>query len=203
MLNSRAMSSELELQCRCAAMRGTVGDVGPSNSTHAICYCDDCQAFARWLAIDGITDPHGGTEILQVSPSQIRWTHGTEHLRCMRLSPKGMIRWYCDACRTPVGNTVSARVPFVGIPCIAFVDLPVDAVGLAVGVQARFATNGPPPGAYARAPLGIVVHAARMLARWWIRGKGRPSPYFDDDGVPRSAPVVLDRATRDRLRPFS
>jgi hypothetical protein len=181
-------------------MRGVVTDVRPSNSAHAVCYCDDCQAFARWLGIDGVMDERGGTEVVQVAPAQVRWTEGDDRLRCVRLSPKGMVRWYSGCCRTPVGNTVSARVPFVGLPRLAFVELPPDAVGPAVGVQGRFAKGGVPPGVHARAPLGLIAHAVRMLTGWWIAGRGRPSPYFDArTGAPRAVPRVLDATERARL----
>ncbi len=33
----------------------------------------------------------------------------------MRLTPMGLLRWYAGCCNTPIGNMVSARVPFIGI----------------------------------------------------------------------------------------
>ena len=62
-------------------------EVSPGAGNHAVCYCDDCQAFAHFLgrAAD-ILDPHGGTEIFQMSPARIALTAGTERLACMRLS---------------------------------------------------------------------------------------------------------------------
>jgi hypothetical protein len=181
-------------------MRGVVTDVRPSNCTHGVCYCNDCQAFARWLGIDGVMNERGGTDIVQIAPAQVRWTAGADRLRCVRLAPKGMVRWYSDCCRTPAGNTVSARVPFVGLPRPAFVELPIEAVGPAVGANGRFAIGGVPPDVHARAPLGFIAHAVWMLTRWWIGGKGRPSPYFDEQtGAPRSTPTMLDATERARL----
>ena len=195
------MTVELALRCRCGIVSGVMSDVGPSNSNHAVCYCRDCQAFARWLGTPGVMNERGGTDIVQVSPSQVRWTEGAEHLRCMRLSAKGLLRWYTDCCRTPAGNMVSARVPFVGLPRVAFVDLPSHAVAPAIGVRGNEAQGGVPPGVHARAPLGMIAHASWMMLRWWIGGKGRPSAYFEaETGAPRSKPLVLtpdERATLD------
>ncbi|HVH46158.1 MAG TPA: DUF6151 family protein [Labilithrix sp.] len=50
-----------------------------------------------------------------MAPSEVRITGGAEALRCVRLSEKGMFRWYCGDCKTPVGNTLGPRVPFLGL----------------------------------------------------------------------------------------
>lgn len=193
--------TELRLRCRCGTMEGVASDVSPGNSNRAVCYCNDCRTFARWLGTDGILDDHAGTDIVQISPAQIRWTEGAEQLRCMRLSPKGLFRFYSACCRTPLGNAMSAKVPFVGVPVVAFVDLPADAVGPKIGVQGRFAPGGVPPGVHRYAPLGMIVHTIRTMSRWYFGGKGRPSDYFDvDTGAPRAEPVVIPLAERNALR---
>lgn len=194
----RAMASDLELRCRCGAVRGVVRDVSPSSCSHAICYCRDCRAFARWLGGD-ILDAHGGTDIVQVAPAQVTFVAGADRLASMRLSPKGLLRWYCDGCRVPMGNMVSAKVPFVGLPVVAFVDASLSVVGKPVGLHGRFAPGGVPQGASARAPIGMILHASRLMLGWWLGGKGRPSPYFADDGSPNVAPLVLDAAVREPL----
>ncbi|MBX7083654.1 MAG: hypothetical protein K1X88_30880 [Nannocystaceae bacterium] len=191
--------SDVELRCRCGSIVGHVTELSPRTCNRAVCYCDDCQAFARWLGTDGVTDAHGGTDIVQLAPSAVTFSTGQQHLRAMRLSPKGLLRWYSDCCRVPMGNMVSARVPFVGLARERLLDVPAEALGPAIGVQGRFVRGGVPPGAVARAPLGMIVHAVRLLGGWWLRGKGRPSPYFDDAGAPKVAPQVLDEAERAPL----
>jgi hypothetical protein len=38
------------------------------------------------------------------------------HLRLMRLSEKGLLRWYAGCCDTPLFNTMATpKVPFVGV----------------------------------------------------------------------------------------
>ena len=193
--------AELALQCRCGAGRGVVTDVAAASCSHVICYCHDCQVFARFLGGDDIVDAHGGTEVVQLAPSQVRITAGADRLRSMRLSPKGLLRWYTECCRTPIGNMISAKVPFVGLPSACFVELSESVVGPVVGVNARGAKGGKmPPGAHAGAPVGFLLRVSGLMLRWWLGGKRRPSAYFDDAGAPRVAPVVLDLDERRRLQ---
>ncbi|HWB79660.1 MAG TPA: DUF6151 family protein [Nannocystaceae bacterium] len=196
------MSTELALRCRCGKLRGAVVEVARDTCSHAVCYCRDCQAFARWLGIDGVMNERGGTEIIAVAQGRVRWHEGGDRLRCMRLSAKGTHRWYSECCRTPVGNTISARIPFVGIARMTFVDAPEQHVGPAIGMQGRYAKGGVPEGVHARAPLGLVAHSAKLVFGWWVRGKARPSDYFDaKTGAAKHEPLVLaaeERAQLDR-----
>lgn len=191
---------ELAVRCRCGAVEGVVTDVTPAACSHVVCYCRDCRVFARFLGGDDIIDAHGGTEVVQFAPSQVRITAGFEQLRSMRLSPKGLLRWYTKCCRTPIGNMISAKVPFVGLPGLCLVERPEAAVGPAVGVNGRGAPGGVPPGASAGAPVGFLLRVSALMLRWWLGGKGRPSAYFDEAGVPRVAPMVLDLDERRRLQ---
>ena len=188
--------STTTFQCRCGALRGTLDRPEGSRFGHAVCYCDDCRAFVRWLGREELLDAGGGTEILQVAPAQVRLeAPGT--LACARLTASGLHRFYARCCRTPVANAVSARVPFVG--------LSVTGLGLAiahapVGVHGRFAQGPTIPRTSARASLGVMTEAIGNLTSWWLRGAGRPSPIFDEAGAPRVTPEVLDPAERARLR---
>lgn len=142
----------------------------------------------------------GGTDIIAVAQGRVRWHEGADRIRCTRLSAKGTHRWYSACCRTPVGNTISAKIPFVGLPRIGFVDAPEAHVGPAIGVQGRYAIGGVPEGVHGRAPLGLVTRSVALIFGWWITGKGRPSEYFDARGIPRSEPLVLDADARAKLR---
>ncbi len=189
------------LRCRCGAVRGVLSDIRPSRTNRLVCYCDDCQAFARWLAIDGVLDARGGTDIVQVAPSQLRFTQGIDRLRSMRLSDQGLFRWFTDCCRTPAGNMLyTPRSPFVGLP-VGMLDRSdgrsVDAlVGPAIGaIQGRFAIGGCPPGVHPSASFGVVARSASMLLRNLLARRYRPSPYFRD-GQPIAAPLVLSAEER-------
>jgi hypothetical protein len=110
------MPTDLEIRCACGNVRGVVRAVVPGEGNRGICYCDDCQSFAHFLGrAETILDERGGTPIFQIAVGRVEFTQGAEHLACMRLTEKGLPRWYADCCRTPIGNTFSAGMPAVGI----------------------------------------------------------------------------------------
>ena len=83
----------------------------------AVCYCKDCQAFARFLKrADTVLDEHGGTAIVATIPKLVHFTQGLEALACMSLSHRGLLRWYASCCNTPIGNTArDVKTPYVGL----------------------------------------------------------------------------------------
>lgn len=110
-----AASVDVALSCRCGAMRGTL-QAGPGLGLHVVCSCDDCRAYARALGRDDVLDDNGGTDIWQAPPARVRITAGREHLRCLRLSDQGLLRFHAGCCSTPIANTMaSAKVPFAGV----------------------------------------------------------------------------------------
>lgn len=194
----------LPLRCACGALRGQL-DAAPSPSVHAICYCDDCQAYGRWLGRDDLLDAHGGTEVVQTWPARVRFEVAGPPLALMKLSEKGLHRWSAACCRTPVANTMgSARLPFTGVlrRAIDVDDARLGALyGPAHGIQGRFAVGGCPPGAHRSASLGIIVNAVNLLARGAWAGGHAPSPFFGADGKPVVAPLVLNSEARRALTP--
>jgi hypothetical protein len=171
-----------------------------------VCHCDDCQAFALFLGQEGVLDARGGTDIYQMPPADLRVAEGAQELRCVRLSEKGMFRWYTACCRTPVGNTVGPRMPFVGV-VHRFMDHAADGrsrdqvLGPAASIQGRFAVGGLPAHAHSTAPIGLIVRTVILLLRWRIAGKQTPSPFFDaQTRRPRVEPEVLTPAERERLQ---
>ena len=87
-------------------MRGVGARGSPSAGFRFLCYCKDCQAFARFLERADVLDAAGGTDIFQMPPGRMKFTAGADALRCLRLSDKTRVfRWYADCCRTPIGNT--------------------------------------------------------------------------------------------------
>ena len=113
--SAQRMPLALPLRCRCGHLRGVASDVSPSTGFRFVCYCKDCQAFARFLERADVLDPAGGTDIFQMPPGRVKLTAGTDALRCLRLSNK-VFRWYTDCCRTPIGNTAAGpRFPVVAV----------------------------------------------------------------------------------------
>jgi len=194
------------LRCKCGRVRGVAMDVSPSTGFRFVCYCKDCQAFARFLGRPDVLDTAGGTDIFQMPPARIKLTEGTEAIRCLRLSDR-VLRWYTDCCRTPIANSAAdPRFPLAGtIHC--FMDH-------AAGGSSRDAVLGPPlcrifersavgslpPGAPPPPSFGMYIRRIPRFLGWGLSGLARPTPFFDDrTKAPRSVPVVLTSAERATL----
>lgn len=152
-------------------------------------------------------DERGGTEIVALAPARLRLTGGLDTLACIRLSDKGMHRWYCSACKTPLGNTAGPKMPFVGVIGSFLAPASVGATRdeLLGETLARIKTDSA-LGAGAiqssgAATLRAVVHTVGLLARWWLTGGASPSPFYDDvTRAPRIKPRVLTPKERQALR---
>ena len=128
-------------------------------------------------------------------------------LRCMRLSDKGLFRFYTECCRTPIGNMVGPRLPFVGM-IDAFMDHEGDGrsrdevIGKPVArILGKYARGGTPPHVHPATPIRMILRVIRLMLKWAIRRQGTPSPFFDaTTKAPCSPPRVLTVAERKALR---
>ena len=193
-------------------MRGVLRGVSPSRVVRAVCYCDDCQAFAHYLGrADTVLDAYGGTSIFQVSPSRLTITEGAQHLACVRVTDGRLLRWYASCCGTPIGNTPdSYKMHFLGLVHVfldfAELEVPVDkALGL-VRARAfrRFATGdrsviNAMPGSFWPFLLGGI----RRILGARLTGAYRSTPFFDASGTPVATPRRLTREERSRLPPYA
>jgi hypothetical protein len=181
-------------------VRGVAHDVSPKTVNLAICYCHDCRAFVHWLERDDLLDARGGAELVQLARGRLEITEGADQIRCMRLSPKGLHRWYAQCCRTPLGNTIP-WIPYVGLARSAFEVPRADdrsTFGESISSQVGSAVGGPPPGA--GLTVRGVAHVTRLLASWLVHGLGHPTPFFDRNNRPTVTPHVLTADERQKLR---
>ena len=195
------MPTDLAIRCECGSLRGVLRGVSGANGNRIVCYCDDCQSFAHFLGrADQILDPHGGTDIFQTSPARLEISAGTDRLVCMRLTSGGLVRWYADCCKTPIGNTLATRqVPFVGM--IHSCTDPASAGGsrneamgpIRARVHGRFATGDRSQlDAHDKAPASMLLRFASILVKARLRGDHARSPFFDaKTGALTATPRVL------------
>ncbi|MCX6123491.1 MAG: DUF6151 family protein [Proteobacteria bacterium] len=197
---------DVDLKCRCGKFTGTAYEVTPSSGNHLLCYCKDCQAFAKFLGrSQDLLDEAGGTEVFQLTPAQIRISKGLDQIRCIQLTPR-LMRWYTDCCKTPAGNTMpSAKMPFVGVE-ISLFSLEkgdrkfVKAFGpILEKCFGRYACGHLPPDAKEKATVGIFVRIAWFLLKNRLSGKSKPHPYFHDNGDPIVTPVFLEKEVLGKL----
>lgn len=187
------MPANRELACRCGATRWTIAADAPG--THVECYRADCQTFLNHLKAEDYLDAAGGTELFQTLPHAIRFSKGQENLRLLRLSPKGLLRWYAGCCGTPIANTLaSPTIPFVGM-----VLRPGQTGFGPVVTHANVKSARQPilPSGILRAVFGVLTRglSAKLTAR------RRPNPFFGPDGAAAAQPEILTYEERRAARP--
>lgn len=189
--------SELKLQCRCGNVQGRVRDFSPGRSTRTVCHCNSCQAYAHHLGeASGTLDEFGGSDIVQLTPAQVTIDQGMAQMRCLRLTAKGLYRWYADCCRTPIANTISPGFPFVGLVHNALegngpLDDCLGPVNFYIQGKTALAVR-PGQKVHAGFPVSWFLYSAPWMLSGKLKGRNRPSPFFDDGGAPPVQPEVLN-----------
>lgn len=187
---------DLRLQCTCGAVTGRIVAATPRLVNRLECYCKSCQAFPRALGQEQSTlNTWGGTDISQIPFAHLKIEQGLSKLACLRLTPKGLYRWYTSCCNTPVANTVGKHLPMVGI-IHTFIapNQDVDAlIGPVLGGVFTESAIGtiPPEAAGRKSSKSIIFRMMRKLIGWKITGKGKPNPLFQADGKAIVKPRII------------
>lgn len=181
----------LHFACACGELEGRLVDVDARDGTHIVCHCNDCRAN---LVALGHSDPGAeGVELFQTTPDKINIDQGGEHLALLRLSPKGLMRWYAKCCSTPLFNTPSHRVmAFTGISAKIIRDHetalgPVIARGFVKTPSGKTKHEGLRP---------MLISMMGRMGKAWISGAWRDTPFFDDTGTPSREARILTREER-------
>jgi hypothetical protein len=188
------------LRCRCGTLQGVV--VPAPSTTRIVCYCRDCQAYARFLGSRGVVNECGGTEVVASLPRHVQFTNGQEMLSCLSLSDGGVLRWYARCCKTPVGNTPrSSKIAYVGLvhSCLeAHVPQLLTSFGplrMAVNTKGALGDVRSTPVSNVVGFLGLV--SALLGAR--LSGAYKSNPFFlAESGFPVRPVHVLSTAERSR-----
>lgn len=191
-----------QLQCKCGAVRGHIKEGGPHN--RLICYCTDCRAFARFLAGAGagdrdILDAAGGTEIIQLAQSRLHFVSGAEQLVALKLTEKGMVRWYTKCCHTAIGNTLASPAgAFIGLihSCLHRQQLEPD-FGAKVALLNTSTALGP---VQQRGLTGVLLRFLTIMISERLSGRYRQSPLFSSEGVLRVTPKTLTKTELQQLK---
>jgi Family of unknown function (DUF6151) len=186
------------LRCRCGTVSGWVKE--PRSANRVVCYCKDCQAFAYFLGTGQILDERGGSDVIQILPKNLSFTQGIEALKCVRLTEKGMLRWYASCCNTPIGNTLANhKISFVGLvhTCLENTDTPLnDSFGpVRAWGNTQGASGDPKPKSSGLGRTILWVVSKVLKAR--INGSYRQTPFFlANTATPIVTPRVLSSAER-------
>lgn len=190
------------LRCKCGTLRGHVSQ--PEKCTRIVCYCKDCQAFARYLGNPGdILDALGGTDILAAHPQQVTFTDGQHALACMSLSDQGLLRWYAKCCNTPIGNTGrGARMAYVGLihSCLEQSGSSIDSAFGPVRMRTATASAAGPVASSTLDVVRTIAGFAVSVIGARLTGSYKRTPFFHvEQGTPVAAPIVLTPQERERL----
>ena len=186
-------------QCRCGALTGLLSQ--PNLALRGVCYCKDCRAFAHHLGVATYThDALGGADFLAAQARHVSFTSGIEHLACLSLTQKGLLRWYAKCCNTPICNTArNWKVPYVGLlsGCLktdpAAFERSFPQVQMRVNTQS--AKQAPPP-MRLRTAISLAGFMPRVMLSS-ISGAYRQTPFFDQaEGAPVVAVKVLSESER-------
>lgn len=188
------------IQCNCGAVKGKLENIGTSN--RLICYCTDCRAFAHFLdKAPAILDAQGGTEIVQVAQQHLLFSQGEEFLSAVRLSEKGMIRWYASCCGTPIGNTLaSPKMSFIGLihNCLDRQQMDKDFGAKVAVLNTDTALGHVKP--KQSGLLGFLVRFLWIVTTNRINGGYKESVLFNATGLPRVTPKILLPEELDKLK---
>lgn len=195
----------MHIQCECGKFRAQLEQFPHNTPGRLVCYCDDCQALLHYLNRADLLDAAGGTEVIPVYPSEIKILEGREVLKCVRLSPKGLYRWFTGCCNTPVAST-RPGFPWVGMVHRVYSVQDSDYLEKTLGpiksrIMGRFAKGTPPSGTASGIDFKGFVTVLPFLLKGALMGKAKRSPFFEQDGVtPIVHPRVLSLEERDAVR---
>lgn len=194
----------MKLACQCGKVRAEIRNPSSVRARRYVCYCDDCQAFARFLGgTERILDANGGTEVVPFYPANIAFLEGTEFLQCMRLSPNGLYRWYAECCRTPVANCPrNDKLPYAGVNH-AFLagdekHREAEFGPISGRIMGKFGRGNLPPGTPSKMSFKVIRETIPFLLKGRLLKLHRPTPFFRD-GQPTMTPKVLTKEERKDL----
>lgn len=177
------------VECTCGEVQGSIENFPKHTPGRLVCYCNDCQKFLEKINRTDLLDECGGTEIIPVYPKDFKFIKGKDKLKCLRLTPKGLFRWYTSCCNTPFGN-MTPGFPWIGLLNVVFknTNITQELGKVRSRVCGKYATKTPPKGTPTNMNLGSVFAVGPYLLKGFILKKSIPSDFFEEDG---KTPIVV------------
>ena len=185
--------TDIPISCRCGKVRGVVHDASPATGNRLMCYCHSCQRFPQHLGAEGVLDEYGGTDIYQAPIGHVEFTDGRDQLKCLKITEGGAHRWYAGCCNSPIGNTGTPSLPFMGIihTCMQIGDRDRALGPIRIDANRQDASK-PLPADRSRGSMGLfILRFLSQIVFWRLTGKSKPNPVFDDSGQPIAVPELV------------
>lgn len=195
----------MRVQCECGKFKAEILTFPDNTPGRCVCYCDDCQTYLHSIGRDDLMDAAGGAEIIPVYPENFKIVEGADQLKCTRLSPKGLYRWWTGCCRTPVGNMM-AGFPWIGMSDLIFNSKDRSTLERSLGpiksrINGKFARGERPDGTSEKTGFKDLVVILPFVLKGLFQKKSKNSPFFKEDGkTPVVEPEVMSLETRNRHR---
>lgn len=194
----------MRIQCECGAFQAELTVFPQGSPGRMMCYCDDCQAYLKYLNRADLLDPSGGTEVLPFYPADVKIVSGVDQLRGTQLTPNAVYRWSTKCCNSPVGNT-RPGTSWLGIPRNMFTVKDPQLLdktfgGIRARIMGKFATGPVPKGTPDKMNFSAALAVLPFMLKGKLGGKAKPSPFFAADGKPLAPVKVLSKDERELLR---
>ncbi len=190
--------------CNCGEVRGTIDNAELLYGEHFTCMCDDCQAYIHHIGRGAdFLDENAGSDIAPVAPANLKFTAGAEKLKCVRLNPKGLHRFYAGCCKTPIANVMPPSFGYIGFACGIFPEPERTKVfgPVKARVMGKFGRGTMPADASPGITMKLVGSTFIGVSRMWFKGWRRPSPFFDSNSnQPVVRPYIIEPKERSALR---
>ena len=189
-------SNIVDVRCFCGKVNGVLKIV-KKDLFYAQCFCCDCQNYAKHLeSEDKILDQYGASSLIQTYPKYLTLLEGKEHINCVQIKEKGLLRWYANCCNSPLANTMTnPRVPFISISTQVLKFKSKEEKERLLGpvsvkAFAMYAKGKKPKNSHDRFPKSYMISMLYFMLRGAITGKFKPHPFFKD-AQPISNPTLL------------
>ncbi len=185
----------MHISCDCGSFKARLTAFPKNTPGRLACYCNDCQAFSNRINRSDVLDPYGGTEVIPAYPSDFKVIEGKQHLKCYRLSAKGLYRWTANCCNSPIANTPPG-FPWLGLFHTAYKNVDPQSLDSLGEIKSRIFgrdAKGDPPFAIAE-NLGLkaVITVLPFVIKGKLFNKSKDSEFFESDGrTPVSTPEIL------------
>lgn len=177
----------MRIKCSCGQVKAEIKNFPKNSPGRLVCYCDDCQKFLKQINRMELMDECGGSEIIPIYPTDLKIIEGKEKLQCLRLTSKGLFRWYTSCCQTPFGN-IRAGFPWLGLLSEVYESSDLEKLGpIRSRVAGKFALSPPPAGTPDNMKLKDIFVVAPFLIKGFLLKKSTPSIYFIEDN---KTPIV-------------